>query len=47
MRFIQSDPSTRSVTASGSIGRVKLGQPDRLSYLSVDANSGWPETTST
>ena len=35
------------LTASGSMGLVKLGQPERLSYLSVDANSGWPETTST
>jgi len=26
---------------------VKLGQPERLSYLSVEANSGSPETTST
>jgi len=35
------------VTASASIGRVKLGQPVPLSYLSVDENSGCPETTST
>ena len=32
---------------SASIGRVKLGQPVRLSNLSVEANSGSPETTST
>ena len=30
-----------------SIGTVKLGQPDRLSYLFTDANSGSPETMST
>jgi hypothetical protein len=31
----------------GSIGLVKLGQPQPLSYLSEEANSGSPETTST
>jgi hypothetical protein len=31
----------------GSIGTVKLGQPDWLSYLLTEANSGSPETTST
>ena len=47
VRFIQSVRSVFSVTASGAIGLVKLGHPVRLSYLSVDENSGWPETTST
>jgi hypothetical protein len=30
---------------SSSIGLVKPGHPDLLSYLSQDANSGSPETT--
>jgi hypothetical protein len=44
---MKSERSTFSVTASDSIGFVKLGHPDRLSYLSVDANSGRPEKTTT
>jgi hypothetical protein len=47
VRRIQSLPSTLSVTASAVSGLVKLGHPVPLSYLSVDENSGWPETTST
>ena len=39
--------STFSTTLPGSIGQVKLGHPLRLSYLSVEANKGSPETTST
>ena len=47
MRGIRSFQSVLVVTASGAIGRVKLGQPVPLSYLSSDENSGSPETTST
>ena len=36
-----------STTFSGSIGLVKLGQPELLSNLLIEANSGSPETTST
>jgi hypothetical protein len=32
---------------AGWIGTVKLGHPVPLSYLSTDANSGSPDTTST
>jgi hypothetical protein len=32
---------------AGSIGRVKLGQPEPESNLSDESNSGSPETTST
>ena len=39
--------SRRLTMFSGSIAAVKLGQPVRLSYLLVEANSGSPETTST
>jgi hypothetical protein len=39
--------SRNSMTWAGSIGLVKLGQPQPLSYLSEDAKSGSPETTST
>jgi hypothetical protein len=35
-----------STTLPGSTGTVKLGQPERLSYLWTEANSGSPETTS-
>ena len=47
VRGINSFQSVLLVTASGSIGLVKLGHPVPLSYLSCDENSGWPETTST
>jgi hypothetical protein len=41
-------PKSRFFTMlPGSIGTVKLGQPERLSYLFTEANSGSPETTST
>jgi hypothetical protein len=40
-------PSGASFTLAGSIGRVKLGQPVPGSYLSDEANSGSPDTTST
>jgi hypothetical protein len=39
--------SRRSTTFPGSIGTVKLGQPEWLSYLLTEANSGSPDTTST
>jgi hypothetical protein len=35
------------LTLPGSSGLVKLGQPVPESYLSIEANSGSPETTST
>src|SRR3954454_3906261 len=44
---MRSFQSVLVVTASGSMGRVKLGQPVPLSYLSSDEKSGWPDTTST
>jgi len=47
VRVIHSVRSVFVVTASASIGRVKLGQPVPLSYLSREENSGCPETTST
>ncbi|SKY24128.1 Uncharacterised protein [Mycobacteroides abscessus subsp. abscessus] len=47
VRFIHSDRSVRVETASSLIGRVKLGHPVPLSYLSSELNSGAPETTST
>ena len=34
-------------TWAGSSGRVKLGQPDQLSNLWMEANRGSPETIST
>ena len=40
VRFISSLRSDFVVTASSSMGRVKLGQPVPLSNLSVDENSG-------
>ena len=41
-------PKSRfSTTLPGSIGTVKLGQPEWLSYLLTEANSGSPDTTST
>jgi hypothetical protein len=36
-----------SLTLGGSVGLVKLGQPEPESNLSDDANSGSPETMST
>jgi hypothetical protein len=39
--------SVRVVTASASMGLVKLGHPVPLSNLSIEVNRGWPETTST
>ena len=39
--------SDSSMTLPGSIGTVKLGQPLRLSYLLMEANSGSPDTMST
>jgi hypothetical protein len=36
-----------STTCSSSSGRVKLGQPQPLSNLSSDENSGSPDTIST
>jgi hypothetical protein len=39
--------SSRSTTFVLAIGFVELGQPELLSYLSTDANSGSPDTTST
>jgi hypothetical protein len=47
VRVIQSELSAFVRTASAAIGLVKLGHPVPLSYLSVDENRGWPETTST
>jgi hypothetical protein len=40
-------PSDRSTSASGSIGRVKLGHPVPESNLSSELNNGSPDTTST
>ena len=39
--------SLTSLTFAGSMGFVKLGQPEPDSYLSEDAKSGSPDTTST
>ena len=39
--------SRNSLTWAGSIGLVKLGQPQPDSNLSDEANSGSPETMST
>jgi hypothetical protein len=39
--------SRRSTTLRGTIGAVKLGQPEWLSYVLTEANSGSPDTTST
>jgi hypothetical protein len=39
--------SFSSLTFAGSIGLVKLGQPQPDSNLSAEANSGSPETMST
>ena len=47
MRTMPQVRSFFSTMFAGSIGTVKLGQPDRLSYLLTDANSGSPETMST
>ena len=44
---MQSEASRNSVTCAGSIGLVKLGQPQPASNLSLDANSGSPDTMST
>jgi hypothetical protein len=41
------DVSRSSLMLAGSIGFVKLGQPQSDSYLSDEANSGSPETIST
>ena len=46
-RVIPCETSRNSAIFSGSIGLVKLGQPQPDSNLSDDANSGSPETTST
>ena len=39
--------SSSSTTAGSSMGVVKAGQPQPLSYLSVEEKSGSPVTTST
>ena len=39
--------SRSSLTCAGTIGLVKLGQPQPDSNLSDDANSGSPDTMST
>ena len=46
---VSGEPLFASVSKydSGSTGTVKLGQPEPLSYLLTEANSGSPETTST
>jgi len=36
-----------STTLAFSIGAVKLGQPEPLSYLLIEANRGSPDTMST
>jgi hypothetical protein len=41
------EASRSSLTCAGSIGLVKLGQPQPDSNLSAEANSGSPETMST
>ena len=47
MRSIRWLKSRFSATFCASSGLVKLGHPLPLSNLSVEANSGSPETTST
>ena len=47
MRTMPYDASFSSLTLAGSIGLVKLGQPQPDSNLSAEANSGSPETMST
>ena len=47
VRIMPRPMSLFSTTLRGSIGTVKLGQPDRLSYLFTEANSGSPDTMST
>ena len=46
-RVIACVVSRTSLTLAGSMGRVKLGQPEPESNLSDETNSGSPETTST
>jgi hypothetical protein len=47
MRIMPWLRSCNSATLAGSIGLVKLGQPQPDSNLSAEANSGSPETMST
>ena len=47
VRFENRWRSSRSTMFPGSRGLVKLGQPVPESYLSVELNSGSPETIST
>jgi hypothetical protein len=47
VRTIPCVVSVSSLTFAGSMGLVKLGQPQPDSYLSDEANSGSPDTTST
>ena len=47
VRIIPCVVSLNSLTLAGSIGFVKLGQPQPDSNLSDEANSGSPDTTST
>ena len=47
LRMMEQDLSLIHISAGPSMGFVKAGQPQPLSYLSVEEKSGSPVTTST